>query len=185
MVLGLAIALLLGLRGDEGSPSASPTSSPEAPAHEAEEPTLVRPALPRTDAATAQPPAMAGGPGGDAASRDWRDHRGGGEMGDRPEPVVTRETLATIRPDLLAIVKHCAVPLKSQQPPQRGRIMVTMHLKVVGGQVQVPNMMFREDQVHDEALLACVRQGFEKAALAVPAGQPDGEEDVSMAFPVP
>ena len=184
VVLGLVIALLLALGGDKGAHPAGAPAPPEsaAPVSGPESRTLVR-AAPATDAGAAGTSGEIAAPAGDAAAvRDWRDHRG---AGDRPEPVVKRETLTTIRPDLLAIVKRCAVPMKTQQPPQKGRIIVTMHLKVVGGQVQVPNMMFQEVQVHDEAVLTCVRQGFEKAVLAAPPGQPDGEEDVSMAFPVP
>ena len=192
VVLGLVIALLVSMRSaDETTPPAAPAPpgppARGAPTATADVPTLVRSALPRVDGGAA-----AGEPGGDAAPvRDWRDHRSGPPGEGRTEPIVGRETLQTIRPDLHAIVKRCAEPLKAQSPPPQGRVVITMHVKVAGGKVQIPNVMIRQDKVSsqdktaDDALVRCVRQGFENASLTAAAGQADGEEDVSMAFPFP
>jgi hypothetical protein len=104
---------------------------------------------------------------------------------DRPEPPISRETVAAIRPLLLAIVKECAMPLRSQVPVQKGRLMVTMHMRTRSGAVDILDTHVRQDRVSDRAVVDCVQRRFESAALPAAADQPYAEQEITMPFPVP
>jgi hypothetical protein len=164
LIVGL---ILFGMRDDEPPrPAAQPAPAPRLDAP-----------LPRRPIARPAPL--------DAAPAEIRDHRTDVVGDERPRPAILPETVARMRPILLATVKECAWPLRSQDPPQKGRLMVTLHVKAKNGKARVADIGIRQDMVDDAAMVDCVRKKIDGAVYDAAEGQEDGEQDVTMAFPIP
>jgi hypothetical protein len=169
LVLAIVALLLFGIRDDEPPRPAAP--APPATRRDAA-------ALPRPELARPAPPQ-------DAAPAEVRDHRTDVVGDERPQPAILPETVARMRPILLATVKQCAWPLRSQTPVQKGRLMVTLHVKAKNGKARVADIGIRQDMVDDAAMVECVRKAIDGAVYDAAEGQEDGEQDVTMAFPIP
>jgi hypothetical protein len=169
-VIAIVVAILVSL--DEDPPAGRPTAVAPPPASPPD--AAARIALPRHQAL----------PDG-AQILPVRDHRTDVMGDERPEPAIIPQTVAALRPILLPIVKKCSLPLRSQVPVQKGRLVITSHVKSQNGKVSVAHVAVRQDLVNDAELVDCVTKGFLRATMDGPPEQDDGEQDVSMAFPVP
>jgi hypothetical protein len=167
LIVGL---ILFGMRDDEAPRPDAAASAPAAP---------------RRDAASLGPRPLARPAPSDAAPAEVRDHRTDVMGDERPQPAILPETVAQMRPLLLATVKQCAWPLRSQTPVQKGRLMVTLHIKAKNGKARVADIGIRQDMVDDAAMVECVRKAIDGAVYDAAEGQEDGEQDVTMAFPIP